>query len=215
MNHAELLRLRGLTLPYGRVNELTHAFHPGVHLVVGSNGIGKTSLLRAISGALPARKGSICLDDVPLDRFKNRVVLAPGSPPALPWLRAGLLIEFVVSLYPSSRRHADYQASVLERLRLSDAMDSSLGTLSAGMAKKVLLAATLIAAPAVMLFDEPINELDTASREALLSLLAEYKNDRIMLVATHHRTPFQEMVSSTLALDGGGVSSSPTGSHGT
>lgn len=202
MNHGELLRLCGLTLPYGRVSELTHTFRPGVHLVVGPNGIGKTSLLRAISGALPATKGSIFLDDVPLGRFKDQVVLAPGMPPALPWLRAGLLIEFVVSLYPSSRRHADYQARVLEHLRLSDAMDAPMGALSAGMAKKVLLAATLIAAPAIMLFDEPINELDTASCEALLSLLAEYRNERILLIATHHQTPFHEIVSGTLALDG-------------
>lgn len=201
MNRLEPLRLHELTLPYGRVSELTRMFQPGVHLVVGPNGVGKTSLLRAIAGALPLKGGTIHLGDVPLGRRSDRVLLAPGVPPALPWLRAGLLIDFVVSLYPSSRRNPDYQAHVVRQLCLSDAMDAPMGTLSAGMAKKILLAATLIAAPMVMLFDEPINEIDAASCSALLSLLADYQSDRIMLVATHHVSPFRDVVTSTLALE--------------
>lgn len=200
MNEADLLRLHALTLPFGSVKELTYTFPPGVHLVVGPNGVGKTSLLRTIAGALPPNDGTIRLGDAPLSKCSSRVVLAPGAPPAIPWLRAGLLIDFVLSLYPSSRRDPGYRAQVVRRLHLSDVMDAPMGTLSAGMAKKVLLAATLIAAPTVMLFDEPVNEIDTDSCDALISLLADYRSERIMLVATHHLTPFRDVVASTLAL---------------
>jgi len=96
------------------------------------------------------------------------VVLAPGAPPALPWLRADLLIDFVLSLYPSSRRDPSYRAQVVRQLNLGDVIDAPMGTLSAGMAKKVLLAATLVAAPTVMLFDEPVNEIDAASCDAMI-----------------------------------------------
>lgn len=200
MNEADLLRLRALTLPFGSVKELSCTFSPGVHLVVGPNGIGKTSLLRAIAGALPSTDGAIRLGDTPLPNCSSRVVLAPGAPPAIPWLRAGLLIDFVLSLYPASRRDPAYRAQVVRRLHLSDVMDAPMGTLSAGMAKKVLLAATLVAAPTVMLFDEPVNEIDADSCDALISLLADYRSERIMLVATHHLTPFRDVVASTLTL---------------
>lgn len=200
MNNVDLLRLDAITLPFGAVRELACTFRPGVHLVVGPNGVGKTSLLRAIAGALPPIGGTIQLGDGPLPKRSDRVVLAPGASPALPWLRAELLIDFVVSLYPLSRRDAGYSSQVVRKLHLSGIMEAPMGTLSAGMAKKVLLAATLIAAPTVMLFDEPVNEIDAESREALVSLLADYRSDRIMLVATHHLAPFRDVATSTLAL---------------
>ncbi|HEX7339014.1 MAG TPA: ATP-binding cassette domain-containing protein [Rhodanobacteraceae bacterium] len=200
MSAIECLRLHALTLPFGAAREISHAFRPGLHLVTGPNGIGKTSLLRAIAGALPPMSGTIQLGDAPLPRRSDRVVLAPSAPPALAWLRAGLLIDFVLSLYPASRRDQDYRRRVVQRLHLSDVMDVPMGSLSAGMAKKILLAATLIAAPTVLLFDEPTNEIDAASCEALVSLLAEYRSDHIMLVATHHLAPFRDMAASTLTL---------------
>lgn len=200
MNEVDLLRFHALTLPFGSVRELSCTFPPGVHLVVGPNGVGKTSLLRAIAGALPPTDGTIQLGETSLPTCSSRVALAPGTPPEIPWLRAATLIDFVLSLYPSSRREPSYRAQVVRQLHLSDVMDVPLGALSAGMAKKVLLAATLIAAPTVMLFDEPVNEIDAVSCDALISLLADYRSDRIMLVATHHLVPFRDIVASTLAL---------------
>ncbi|RAP58028.1 ATP-binding cassette domain-containing protein [Oleiagrimonas sp. MCCC 1A03011] len=207
MNSIESLGLHELTLPFGQVRALTRTFGLGLHLVVGPNGIGKTSLLRAIAGALSPMTGVIRLGDVPMKRHSDRVLLAPGAPPAIPWLRAGMLIDFVTSLYPSSRRSLEYRTHVLEQLHLSHAVDAPLGTLSAGMSKKILLAATLIAAPLVMLFDEPINEIDAASRDVLLTLLADYQRDRIMLVSTHHVDPFREVAASMLTLGETGVPS--------
>ena len=200
MNNADALQLHALTLPFGAVGELSYTFQPGVHLVVGPNGVGKTSLLRTIAGALPPTGGAIRLGNAPLQKRSDRVLLAPGAPPAIPWLRAGLLIDFVLSLYPSSRRDLNYRKQVVQQLHLDDVMDAPMGSLSAGMAKKVLLAATLIAAPTVLLFDEPVNEIDAASCDALVSLLADYRSNRIMLVATHHVSPFCDVIASTLTL---------------
>ncbi len=200
MSHIDVLKLQGLTLPFGAVRELSCTFRPGVHLVVGPNGAGKTSLLRAIAGALPPTGGTIQLGDVALANYSDRVILAPGLPPEIPWLRAGLLIDFILSLYPATRRDAGYREQVLQQLHVTDVMGTPMGVLSAGMAKKVLLAMTLIAAPTVMLFDEPVNEIDAASCDALVSLLAEYQGDRIILIATHHLTPFHDVIASRLAI---------------
>jgi ABC-type multidrug transport system ATPase subunit len=180
------LILEGVSLPRGKVRNLDVTFIAGIHLIVGPNGVGKTSLLNAIAGTLPLSAGSIRLDDKPLTSGSGAVVLAPNAPPEIPWIRAGLLLDFIVSLYPATRRDAAAAADILARFGLADVLDAPLGALSAGSTRKLLLTAALVAAPAVMLFDEPTNEIDAASVAALLALLADAARDRVVLITTHH-----------------------------
>lgn len=194
------LLLQDLSPRYGRMTAFSCKMNPGLHLVTGHNGAGKSSLLKTIAGALPPAGGSIYFNGISLPQCPDKVLLVPGVPPALPWLSADRLLDFMLSLYPSTRREPSYRDRVLRELQLEHALKTPLGALSAGMAKKVLIAAALIAAPAVMLFDEPTNEIDAASCRALTSLLAEYRSSHIMLLATHHPDPFLDMAASTLKL---------------
>ena len=185
---AKTLTLRDITLPRGTVRNLSAVFEPGVHLIVGPNGIGKTSLLNSIAGTLPPMSGTILYDGMPLESGSTQVVLAPNTPPEIPWIRAGLLLDFIVSLYPASRRDAAAARAIVAGLGIADFLPAQLGTLSAGTARKLLLAAALIAAPPVLLFDEPTNEIDLQSVGALLELLSEAARDRVVLITTHHAT---------------------------
>lgn len=180
------LTLEAVQLPRGTLGELGLRFDAGVHVLTGPNGIGKTSLLNAIAGSLPLVSGRIGFGGKPLDHRDAQVVLAPNSPPEIPWIRSGLLLEFITSLYPRSRRDAAYAGAVKQAFGLGAFLDAPLGTLSAGTARKVLLAATLIAAPPVLLFDEPTNDIDAASIAAFLGFVAEAAAQRIVIMTTHH-----------------------------
>ena len=180
------LTLDSIRLPRGTLGELTLRFDTGVHLLTGPNGIGKTSLLNAIAGSLPLVSGRMLFAGEPLDHLDAQVVLAPNSPPEMPWIRSGLLLDFITSLYPRSRRDAAYAGQVKQELGLGSFLDAPLGTLSAGTARKVLLAATLIAAPPVLLFDEPTNDIDVASIAAFLGFVAEAAAQRVVIMTTHH-----------------------------
>ena len=180
------LILDSVKLPRGTLGQLTLKFDTGVHVLTGPNGIGKTSLLNAIAGSLPLVAGRIDYAGQPLDHGRALVVLAPNSPPEIPWIRSGLLLDFITSLYPRSRRDAAYADSVKQGFGLGPFLDAPLGTLSAGTARKVLLAATLIAAPPVLLFDEPTNDIDAASIAAFLGLVAEAATQRVVIMTTHH-----------------------------
>ena len=185
MNTLRLQR-EAVRLPRGPLGALTLDFAAGVHVILGPNGIGKTSLLNAIAGSLPIVSGSMHLAGVPLDHRAAQVVLAPNTPPEIPWIRAGLLLDFVLSLYPASRRDAAHRATVIERLGIGAFLDAPLGTLSAGTARKLLLAAALLAAPPVMLFDEPTNDIDAASGAAFLEFVREIAAHHVVIITTHH-----------------------------
>jgi ABC-2 type transport system ATP-binding protein len=194
------LSLRALRMSRGALDELTADFSGGVHLVVGPNGVGKTSLLNTIAGTLPPRGGSMLLDGQPLTARSASVVLAPNVPPDIPWIRAKLLLDFVVSLYPATRVASVEAEAIIDRLNIAASMESPLGTLSAGTARKLLLAAALIARPAVMLFDEPTNEVDAASIEAFRALLAPIASRHVVLITTHHAGDLVSLAPAVLEL---------------
>jgi ABC-type multidrug transport system ATPase subunit len=183
---ASLLQLEAVLLPRGTLRQLTAEFGPGVHLIVGPNGIGKTSLLNGIAGSLPLVSGAIRYAGAPLDHRAGQVVLAPNTPPEIPWIRSGMLLEFILSLYPRSRRDRAYRSRVLEGLGIDGFLDAPLGTLSAGTARKLLLAAALVAAPPLMLFDEPTNDIDATSSSAFIDFVAEIAARHVVLITTHH-----------------------------
>lgn len=181
-----VLGLEGMRLPRGTLGKLDLQFDVGIHVLTGPNGIGKTTLLNAIAGSLPLRAGRILFAGQPLQHGEARVVLAPNAPPDMPWIRSGLLLDFIVSLYPATRRDAQYAGRIKEGLGLGAFLDAPLGTLSAGTARKLLLAAALIAAPSVLLFDEPTNDIDAASITAFIGFAGEAAAQRIVIITTHH-----------------------------
>jgi ABC-type multidrug transport system ATPase subunit len=194
------LVLEGVSLPRGKVRDLHAEFAAGVHLIVGPNGVGKTSLLNAIAGTLPLSSGRIYLDGAPLTSGSRDVVLAPNAPPEIPWIRAGLLLDFIVSLYPATRRDAQTAASIVDRLGISDLLGAPLGTLSAGSARKLMLASALIAAPPVMLFDEPTNETDVASIGAFVDMVGELATRNVVIITTHHAKDLESLAPGVLTL---------------
>jgi ABC-type multidrug transport system ATPase subunit len=183
------------------VQGLSAAFPAGVHLIVGPNGVGKTSLLNAIAGTLPLSAGRMQIDGAALTSGSRDVILAPNAPPEIPWIRAGLLLDFIVSLYPATRRSPAAAAVIVERLGISRFLDSPLGTLSAGSARKLMLASALIAAPRVMLFDEPTNETDAASIAAFVDMAGEIATRSIVIITTHHAKDLESLAPSVVALN--------------
>jgi ABC-type multidrug transport system ATPase subunit len=162
--------------------------------------VGKTSLLHSIAGSLKLTSGTILVNDRSIERGSNDTLLVPEFPPPIPWIRAEMLLEFILSLYPDSRKADCYKDVIVARLGLQPFLRMRLGTLSAGTAKKVLLAAALVAAPPILLFDEPTNEIDSDSASVFLNELTQLRNERIAIVTTHHADVFIPLAETVLRL---------------
>jgi branched-chain amino acid transport system ATP-binding protein len=127
--------------------------------LIGANGAGKTSLLKAIAGLLPSWAGSICLDgrDVtgaPAWRGVSRgVVLVPEG--------RGIFADMTVmdNLILGGYRNRDRRLAidrVLERFpRLRERQRQVAGTLSGGEQQMLAIARALVGMPRLLLLDEP------------------------------------------------------------
>ena len=182
------------------VENLTAGYRPGqpalsavsfaaaagsVTAVLGPNGGGKTTLLRALLGEVPQRLGSVRVSgpiayvpqterarlDFPLSALD---VALMGTYATTPWYRS------------AGRKGRGRAAAALERVGLADAARTRFGELSGGQRQRVLIARALAQEAPVLLLDEPFSGVDQPSSERILSLLAELRGEgRAMLVSTH------------------------------
>lgn len=127
--------------------------------VVGRNGVGKTTLMRSLAGLLPARQGNIRLvgEDVTRAEPHNRARLGIGYVPQgreiFPKLTVGE--NLLVGAYATNRSHVVVEEALTEFPSLKKKLKAFGGSLSGGQQQLLALARALVAAPKVLLLDEP------------------------------------------------------------
>jgi zinc transport system ATP-binding protein len=187
-----ILRARDLSLSYGDGSVLS-----GVDLTirrgefwgfVGPNGEGKTTLLKAILGAIRPTAGTLDLaDSVRLGWKVGFVPQRCDIRKTLP-----LTVEDFVLLGLGARRvprrHALASArEALTTVGLGGLSSRDYWSISGGQRQRALIARGLIGRPELLLLDEPTNGLDIAAEEALLRLVAELNREtRLTVVLVTH-----------------------------
>ncbi|WP_297833787.1 ABC transporter ATP-binding protein [Pseudomonas sp.] len=196
-----LLRLRGLEVSYGSGVEKKRILH-SIDLdvfkgetvgLIGETGSGKTTLVRSVLGAAPMTGGTINFAQVEISALKGR---------ALRNFRRGGRLQYVfqdplLSLDPD----VSVGDSVAEGLRIqaelnqeaiskrvaaaleSVGLDSEIAIrhpreLSGGQRQRVVIARALVLEPTLLLLDEPVSALDSASRVQILRLLKTLGRER-------------------------------------
>ncbi len=144
---------------------------PGeIHTVMGASGSGKSSLLAAICGTLPAGlhfRGSVSLqgrriDTLPAERRRVGILFQDDLLFAHMTVAENLL--FAVPPGPAAARRARVAAGLAD-LELADFAEANPATLSGGQRARVALMRALLAEPLALLLDEPFSRLDAALRE--------------------------------------------------
>ncbi len=170
---------------------------PGQWLsVVGANGAGKSSLIRAVVG-LVRHQGVIRLGGLDSATLTNRqrarlvtmVAQNPILPPAM-LVSSYVLLGRTAHLGPMGRESADDLDRVTQALRRLDGTtlaDRALGSLSGGEAQRVTIARALVQDTAVLLLDEPTSSLDIGHQLAMLDLVDELRRERgLAVLSTMH-----------------------------
>ena len=180
------------------LRDVSFALDGGVVAVVGPNGVGKTTLLRAMAGALAPERGTIELDGVgvrALDQRERarRIALVDPSEPVL----AALLVEDAVAAarFPH-HRWWEWEATAQDEAAVDDALARTgltafrgreIGTLSAGERQRVWIALAIAQRASVILFDEPTSHLDLKASVETLLLVRELAAGGALVVAVLHQ----------------------------
>ncbi len=158
-------------------------------LIEGENGVGKTTLLRALLGLAPLNVDSLLFDSQPwpacLSQIRRKARWLGHAPALKPELTVAENWRFWAALEEFPLSNADVLVFG-ERLKLQGFEDARVGTLSAGQKKRAQLARLLFGASKLWLLDEPFANLDRAGIALIEALMDAFLQVGGAVIATSH-----------------------------
>ena len=162
----------------------------GFYGILGPNGAGKSTLINIITGNLEATSGKVLWNGKNILRLGHKFRHVLGYMPQQQNLydsfsgRRFLLYIAALKQIPH-REVAEQIQRTTELVHLSDELDKRLSAYSGGMKQRLLVAATLLGNPQLLIMDEPTAGLDPKERIHLRQILVDLAQDHIILMATH------------------------------
>ena len=202
-----MISLQNITFSYGRkppvLQNLSLHLDPGrIYGLLGSNGAGKSSLMRLMAGLLFPTNGQIRVNDhEPRHRepaFLEDIFFLPEETDT-PQMTLARYVATIGAFYP---RFNDGQfRQHLAAFQLPDSIDR-LSDLSLGQRKKVLISFGLATNTSVLLMDEPTNGLDIPSKSQFRKVVsAALTGDRLVVISTHQVRDLDSLIDSVVVLN--------------
>jgi len=187
----------------------------GVTALFGRSGSGKSTLLRILAGLEQQASGKVQFngqvwqDDrqfVPPQARSVGVVFQDGA--LFPHLTVRQNLQFALSRAPVQRSLQE----VSQRCRIDHKLDVSVPTLSGGEKQRVAIARALLSSPQLLLLDEPLSALDTATKREILPFLEELKDSIAlpMIYVTHAPAEVERLADRVVFMEAGRVVSVDT-----
>jgi ABC-type branched-subunit amino acid transport system ATPase component len=199
MSRAPILRLRGITKSFGRVEVLRSVdldVQAGVrHLLIGPNGAGKTTLFNVINGHFPPTAGRIEFDGrdvtrLPVSRrarsgLGRTFQVASLFPQLTVWENLLIAAQAPSLLRKGARAVARDAGAALEQSGLVGRRNALVGNLAYGQQRLLEIAMALAAAPRMLLLDEPMAGLTQEERGAFAGRVIELSMRTAILLIEH------------------------------
>jgi heme ABC exporter ATP-binding subunit CcmA len=193
---------------YGRFAALRHVsatLEPGrCYLLLGENGAGKSTLLRVLAGLLRPTLGTVRVLDRPAVEARGRIGYMSHAAMLYDELTARENLEYTARLYAGQACLSPDEA--LHMVGLDPALARPVAQYSQGMRQRTSLARVLLSQPELLLLDEPFSNMDRASAERMLVLLADLRSaGRTIMLTTHQRELAEPMADVVLTMQGGSL----------
>lgn len=175
--------------------------------LIGKNGAGKTTIIKAIAGAINIDSGEISVFGKPLKgneiEIKKRIGVALDDGHFYNNLTAKAMKNMIKPFYPNW--DDDLFDSYMERFNLPP--DKKINQLSKGMRAKLNIALTLAHHPKLLIMDEPSAGLDPMAREDLMDILGEIMEDAeiTVLLSTHITSDLDRTADYIIIVDDGRI----------
>ena len=164
--------------------------------IIGTNGTGKSTLLKLILNILPFTEGEIRLFGKPSDKFRDYSKIAYVSQKATSFNRDfPATVEEIVTLGLYSQKgfmqrytkeDKEKVSSALKRVGMYDYKDKKIGHLSGGQQQRVFIAKALVSSPEIIFLDEPTVGIDIKAVDSICCLLGELNKSGITIIMVTH-----------------------------
>lgn len=182
----------------------------GVTALFGRSGSGKSTLLRVLAGLENKAVGRIQFNDqvwqdgkefMPAQARGVGVVFQDGA--LFPHMTVRQNLQFALARAPRSQDLVE----VARRCRIDHKLGAPLPTLSGGEKQRVAIARALLSSPELLLLDEPLSALDTATKKEILPFLEELKDslNLPMIYVTHAPAEVERLADRVVFLQQGRV----------
>ena len=215
-----MLRIEHLSVSYGSrriLHDVSLNVQSGEILaLIGPNGAGKSTLIHAVSGVIPAARGTIHTDGhdfhalSPMQRARSLAVVpqAVSLPPAFTAWETVLMgrTAYLGFLGQASPSDEEIARRALQRVAALPLAERRVGELSGGEQQRVLLARALCQSTPILLLDEPTAHLDLQYQVSLMELVHELAHhDQLAVLIALHDLNLAARYSDRIALMVGGV----------
>lgn len=182
--------------------------------LLGANGSGKSTAVRAVVGQVPLSDGALSLFGTDFKRFRDwsrigyvpqRTTAASGVPATVrEVVSAGRLARTRFGLLRKGDKAAVERA--LEMVDMGAYGDASVNALSGGQHQRVLIARALAGEPELLIMDEPMAGVDLANQEVLASALrSQVSAGTTVLLVLHELGPLEPLIDRAVVLRDGCV----------
>lgn len=182
--------------------------------LLGANGSGKSTAVRAVVGQVPLSEGRLELFGTELRRFRDwarvgyvpqRTTASSGVPATVrEVVSAGRLARTKLKWAGRADRAAVDRA--LDLVGMGDRVKDSVNALSGGQHQRVLIARALVGEPDLLIMDEPMAGVDLASQEVLAETLrAQVAAGTTVLLVLHELGPLEPLINRAVVLRDGCV----------
>jgi ABC-2 type transport system ATP-binding protein len=186
-----VLHVSGLTKRFGKktaVDGISFEVRGGEIVgLLGPNGAGKSTTFLCTAGLLRPDAGTFAWDGRELDSARSQTIaLIPETPEVYPMLTVWEHMVFVAKSCRLTNGWQSRAGELLEGFAMTQQRDMLGSALSKGMRQKTLVAATVLAAAPVMLFDEPMIGLDPLGQRELREIILGLRAQGVAVVISTH-----------------------------
>lgn len=191
------IHIDNLTVYYGQIPAISNIcldVDDGEYLgIIGPNGGGKSTLLKAILGLVSITSGSVQIYGNSIQKSRRLISYVPQFAAIdkqfpitmLEVVLTGCLKKGLTPFYKYSTKDKNKAYELIDKVGISNLVNRRISELSGGEFQKMLIARALATKPKLLLLDEPTANVDVASRQQIYDLLAELNKSMTIILVTH------------------------------